>query len=127
MKQCNNCQINKYEDDFYQVNKRNKPTIYHICKQCCSQQKKQMNEYYRDWELKKKYGISIDTYKNECLKRNNICDICFNQVKTLHVDHCHITNKVRGYLCGSCNRGIGLLKDSSTILKQAIKYLERIK
>lgn len=123
-KVCNNCNVDKDESEYYTVNKRNKPTIYHICKLCCSLQKKDMNSYYRDWELKKKYGITLETYRSECDKRNNVCDICDKQVKTLHVDHCHNTMKIRGYLCGSCNRALGLFQESKDNLIKAITYLE---
>ena len=40
------------------------------------------------------------------------------------IDHNHTTGKVRGILCGHCNRGIGCLRDSTIILQYAIKYLE---
>lgn len=123
MKQCNNCKQDKSLDSFYTVNKRNKPTIYHICKDCCSSQKLDMKSYYRDWELKKKYGISIDTYKEESEKRENKCDICSKQVESLHVDHNHITGKIRGYLCGSCNRALGLFQDDPEIITKATQYL----
>lgn len=39
------------------------------------------------------------------------------------LDHCHETGVVRGWLCGSCNLGIGMLKDSAEILKSAVNYL----
>ena len=42
----------------------------------------------------------------------------------LNVDHCHITNKVRGLLCHDCNRALGLLKDNTSILSSAINYLQ---
>ena len=45
--------------------------------------------------------------------------------KKLAVDHDHKTNRVRGYLCNNCNRGIGLLKDDVEVMKKAIDYLER--
>lgn len=123
IKTCNNCKEDKLKSEFYTVNKRGKPTVFHICKSCSSSQKKKMSEYYRDWELRKKYGITLETYKNECNSRDNVCDICKFQVETLHVDHCHSTMRVRGYLCGSCNRALGLLKDSQTSLENAINYL----
>ena len=123
VKTCNNCKVEKPVDGFYTVNKRNKPTIYHICKECCSSQKKELNDYYRDWELKKKYGITLETYRSECKIRNNTCDICKSKVNTLHVDHCHSTMTVRGFLCGSCNRALGLFKDSQVNLENAITYL----
>jgi hypothetical protein len=57
------------------------------------------------------------------------CGICGiheeNTTKKLAVDHDHKTNRVRGYLCNNCNRGIGLLKDDVEVMKRAIVYLER--
>ena len=40
-------------------------------------------------------------------------------------DHCHKTDKFRGWLCHSCNIGLGMLKDSTDNLKRAITYLEK--
>lgn len=42
-----------------------------------------------------------------------------------HVDHDHTTGQVRGLLCKQCNMGLGLLKDSPTVLRQLAAYLER--
>ncbi len=39
------------------------------------------------------------------------------------LDHEHDTGKFRGWLCHSCNTGLGLFRDSETNLKNAIKYL----
>ena len=58
------------------------------------------------------------------LEQDNRCAICGAMPKKpLFVDHCHVTGKVRGLLCVSCNTALGLLKDSITALEQAIKYL----
>lgn len=124
MKLCNNCKTTKAKTEFYTVNKRGKPTTYHICKSCCASLKSTMKDYYRNWELEKDFGITLETYKRESELRNNCCDICGKQVKSLHVDHDHTTMKLRGYLCGSCNRGIGLLQDDKCIIKKALEYLE---
>ena len=37
------------------------------------------------------------------------------------------TGKVRGLLCHSCNRGIGLLQDSPVVTSNATTYLNRSK
>lgn len=42
----------------------------------------------------------------------------------LCVDHCHATGKVRGLLCGWCNKMLGLARDNIETLENAIKYLE---
>ena len=47
------------------------------------------------------------------------------RIKSLSVDHCHTTGKVRGLLCQSCNTGIGLLKEDTKLFMAAIEYLEK--
>ena len=42
------------------------------------------------------------------------------------LDHCHTTKIFRGWLCDSCNRGLGGLKDDIGNLQRAIEYLRRI-
>lgn len=54
-----------------------------------------------------------------------VCEICGNRPDVFHlcVDHCHKTGKFRGWLCRSCNLGLGNLKDSTELLEKAAKYL----
>ena len=79
-------------------------------------------------DLKKKYGITLDTYNNIRKAQNYSCAICGKhedaEYQNLAVDHCHATGKVRGLLCSVCNRSLGNFKDSILILKKAIQYLE---
>lgn len=84
-------------------------------------------------DLKKRFGISLEDYELMLESQNNVCAICkqpevsidhrTKKVRTLAVDHCHITNKIRGLLCTNCNTALGLFKDDASVLTQAIAYL----
>ena len=39
------------------------------------------------------------------------------------VDHCHITGKVRGFICANCNSALGLMDDDVARLASAADYL----
>lgn len=82
----------------------------------------------------KNYGVTRERYAAAMLAG---CEICGRTDKTLHVDHdhaCCVTrggsgrtcgNCVRGFLCGPCNRGIGLFFDDADSLYRAAQYLQR--
>jgi Recombination endonuclease VII len=57
-------------------------------------------------------------------RQNGLCKICGELLERALVDHCHVTNKVRGLLCQKCNSGLGMFRDRIDSLKQAIRYLE---
>ena len=83
----------------------------------------------------KKYGLTPQQYTDILTSQEGLCAVCrepplvrtkrSGKIRYLHVDHCHKTNKVRGLLCQHCNQGIGLLKDSPTLLRLATTYLEK--
>ena len=52
------------------------------------------------------------------------CQLCGEESNKLNLDHCHITGKFRGWLCYSCNVGLGKLRDSVEMLERGIKYLK---
>jgi hypothetical protein len=41
----------------------------------------------------------------------------------LHLDHDHETGRVRGMLCGRCNKALGLLRDDPSLILSLINYL----
>ena len=85
----------------------------------------------RNRVLNKNFGISLIDYNVLLLKQNNSCAICYidksKLSRNLCVDHDHKTGKIRGLLCDTCNRSIGLLKDDVEVLKSAIQYLNESK
>jgi len=74
------------------------------------------------------FGVSEDDYNELFKNQSGGCAICGkhqNELsRSLCVDHCHDTGKIRGLLCSDCNVGIGRLKDSLENLKNAIEYLK---
>jgi len=85
----------------------------------------------RKSELKRRHGITLEEYDRMFQEQRGRCQICKNKgagtskYYPLDIDHCHLTGKIRGLLCGLCNRGIGQLKDSPAILRAAVAYLEK--
>lgn len=88
----------------------------------------QIPNYSRDVHLKSRYGITSKDFNALFLLQNKCCAICTTQViskRGFVVDHDHSTNKIRGILCDSCNKGLGSFLDNEEILSNAIKYLKK--
>ena len=85
----------------------------------------------RVWARKYRGLIFSEAQEKELLLKQNgkcaLCDKVFPAKKwAFAVDHDHNTGRVRGILCTNCNRGIGFLKDSPTLLQKAINYLQYV-
>ena len=52
------------------------------------------------------------------------CEACGDLHDSLEFDHNHETGEFRGWLCGHCNKALGLAKDSVNRLLSLITYLE---
>lgn len=89
----------------------------------------------RGYDLRTKYGITLDQYNSLLSAQNGRCAICGTDDpganKVFEVDHDHsCCDKrgscgacVRGLLCTGCNTGIARFKDNPDIMDSAIKYL----
>src|SRR5262245_37278059 len=73
---------------------------------------------------KRRYGLSTKDRKALLARQGGVCGICKRKGRKLHVDHCHETDKVRGLLCGKCNRGLGHYDDEPDLMRAAADYLE---
>lgn len=93
---------------------------------------------FRQYELKEHYNLSIERYNEIVEEQNGLCPICNTapdgQRKSMVVDHdhkCCPTKKkscgkcIRGLICDTCNRAIGMLGDCPNVLRNAAAYLER--
>ena len=57
---------------------------------------------------------------------NPVCECCGieSHSEVLCLDHCHIEKVFRGWLCRSCNTGIGSLGDDIEGLEKGLTYLK---
>ena len=86
--------------------------------------KKEKQLKAKDYQLRSRYGITIETYNEMVAATGGRCPICLCRVRKWCVDHDHLTGKVRGVLCSVCNYGLGhFARDDIVILKRAIEYL----
>jgi hypothetical protein len=153
MKTCNDC---GEEKPFDQFNKRkaSKDGLQGHCKDCGRKQQKAWREANPErareivrkshtperrqrynqtrnatqrWDhIRRRYGISQEEYLARFDAQGGRCPICSTATDELQVDHCHATGVVRGLLCSSCNRAIGLLGDDLAALERAVAYLRGI-
>lgn len=144
-KLCPKCRQSKSIQDFHKK-RSSKDGLYSYCKKCniesnnnwVRHNKEKHNIRSKKWIKNnpkkakttqlRKYGIDATQYNNLLELQDNKCKICKTDssalTRALAVDHCHKTGKIRGLLCGNCNRGLGRFKDSIDNLKSAIKYLK---
>ncbi len=140
MKTCGKCKVPKDDSCFYKE-KRKVDGLHGWCKECdktwrkkpeilARRNAKRSEAYHngttRDKKLKYHFGFSLENYNAMFVSQGGVCAICSETSRDgrrLSVDHDHATDKVRGLLCGSCNRAIGLLKDKPSVAMSAASYL----
>jgi hypothetical protein len=83
------------------------------------QNPEQQRERYERWRAKKELQLTKEAGR----PRPQRCELCGKKTKTVF-DHCHRSNKFRGWICDRCNRVLGSVDDSTALLKRMIRYLE---
>jgi hypothetical protein len=97
-----------------------------------SQRERYRAEARQEWNLLKKFGLTLGQYKQMLEAQNFVCAICrkpetaldyrTGKLKRLAVDHNHETGKVRGLLCVFHNRLLGVLEKDG-LLRNIQDYL----
>jgi len=113
---CRECKNKKPIEDF-EFDKGGYRGVRGTCKECRNTSKQIRRVHRKNW------GHPDENYK---------CPICETTLEgqirngnAWAVDHCHTTGKVRGYLCSTCNSGIGLLNDDINLLEKSIEWLRK--
>ncbi len=144
MKYCPSCkQIKSILNDFSSMKIRSGVASH--CKECCNRMaaqrnstpeyKKKLNLRYKqnrdksiNWNLIKKFGITLEKYNDILNTQNGMCAICNKtpekNKKMLAVDHNHDTGKNRGLLCSSCNLCIGFIEKNKLDFYKIKLYLD---
>jgi Recombination endonuclease VII len=103
---------------------------HHVARRAAIQKKYRENPDLA-WASKlKRYGLDVVLYEKLLNDQGGVCAVCRTN-KTAHagskrlaVDHDHLTGKVRGLLCGRCNKTIGMLRDDPVLIRALAYYLE---
>lgn len=129
-RECRTCGETKSVDEFY----RHQGGRRVHCKACllARDRERYQNNNGKDrvfrQSLMRLYGITLEQYNDMADAQGRTCGLCGEVPDTerrMHVDHDHVTGKIRALLCHHCNLLLGNAKDSVGRLRQAIAYLER--
>lgn len=121
MRECRNCEkVYPESKNFFHGFTNKNPGLKYVCKVCSN-----TGNYYGG--LRRRYGLTQESFEKLLQTQSYSCAICEESLLDLprshrHVDHCHITGKVRGVLCHHCNTALGGFKDDPELLKRAIEY-----
>lgn len=108
-RRCFQCKKWKHKE-LFQIDRSRNGGMASRCKKCISLA-----------STASRYGISIDEVKS---LKSSSCEIC-GRFGKMEIDHDHATGDVRGILCSACNNAIGLFRDSTEVLTNAIAYLRK--
>lgn len=124
----------KYYDNNKDTIRRKKREWYHANKNKVKQSKEKNKKQIIDRARKALYGFSSIEYDALYIEQKGLCAICrkperiitnAGKLKALSIDHCHVSNEVRGLLCDRCNRGLGFFGDDPARLIRAYQYITR--
>ena len=145
-KRCTSCERVLLTTEFYKLSKAPDGLSW-ICKDCDRRKSRdryvsKFQEKYASPEqravrnaakLRYRYGLTRAEIEARVVEQGG-CAVCHTDSpggKNWHVDHDHSCcpgdttcgECVRGILCGSCNRALGLFDDNIETLRSAIAYL----
>jgi hypothetical protein len=125
MKRCPDCGESKPLDNFPR-NRNSKDGRHAYCKPCHNARGQETRQRLyggsRHYHLKRRYGIGADEFDEMVAAQGGVCAVC-GRPDPEHVDHDHVTGRVRGILCFNCNGGLGQFADDIDRLESAAHYL----
>ena len=119
---CNICFVLKPEDEFQinQTDARGRKTRRPSCQKCRQNiDRRKMSKRERE-EAQRLKPHSGTLWRCPICRKMGIVDVNVRIV----IDHDHHSGRKRGYLCDSCNTGLGRFKNGEDFLCNAIAYLK---
>lgn len=149
VKRCSDCRVEHDLRDGFSKNNRRADGRQNICRGCQAIRRKKNRKahperipheqrWFKAWvtanydwwkvaERLCRYHLTLDEYHSILERQDFLCAIC--QIERVdqcpHVDHNHYTGKVRGFLCGGCNSGLGHFGDDANRLLLGYEYLQK--
>jgi hypothetical protein len=123
-KMCMSCDEIKPSKEFFK-DKVCKDGFIRYCKECCKKHRKTPTQAKKT-RLKNVFNLTLEQYSAMVQSQNGLCAICKQpplEGRSLNVDHCHRTNKVRELLCHHCNVSLGLLKEDPERIQALLDYV----
>ena len=139
---CVGCKIVKGESEYYYRSsfyvQTGLPIRQSHCKSCTKKRSKDrrksktLRESDKNRQRMYKYGIGTEEYNRMYAKQNNVCKMCKERrpqtmkngkLRDLHIDHNHVTGRIRGLLCTYCNNSLGMLEESIVRFFRGIIYI----
>lgn len=96
------------------------------CYSCELEVRRERAERAHEARVSRVYGVPVGSYKRLYEAQDGRCYICrraTGKTRRLAVDHDHKTGKVRGLLCGTCNKMLGHARDDPSFFGWAMAYL----
>jgi hypothetical protein len=123
-KKCKSCgnkrALNEFHVVIYNSVNGEKSCYRKVCAKCRSAAAQRTS-------LFKKHGITPERRVEILDEQNWLCAICEKELhndRFTHLDHDHVTGKIRGMLCHLCNTSLGHFGDNVEGMLRVIRYLE---
>lgn len=133
-KRCPKCETVKPSIEFYVTRSLRSSTGLSAYCRDCSQADARTRVKYSYLQARRKatqsYGITVEDYECMLQEQNGKCASCGypettmirGKVIPLSIDHCHVTDAVRGLLCRRCNQALGILCEDPERIEALLKY-----
>lgn len=112
-KSCKNKVVSKWK-------RNNKDKMRETCRRFRAKGGQKQKEREAWGHIKYAYGLSREECETQLKLQNRLCNIC-GKSRKLVIEHCHKTNKFRGYTCKGCNSKIAWLENYTSKIERHLK------